>query len=485
MGPHFFVGQASGWSVIFFLLLVASWIGFYFFYQRQARILDSQKRARHKAELEESRVFDFLHGLGEAFSSEIRPDELHRLIVEGATRITDAQAGALYLQQGLVLVPRFMTKGCPPLIEIPPHVLKQAESIPQAVQTFLRLHGVESGEGLVGKIWRDQEVRLFKGAEPEVQALQQVSGSLESAMLAPLIYANENLGVLAVVNSRPGAKFNDNDLLIFKAIAEQSAFALYNAIIYSQAHEKKRLDLDIQVAQDIQRILLPAAAPIMAHYEIDGVNIPARQMSGDYFGYIRVDETRWGVAIADVSGKGVPASLIMAMCRSVLRSNAAGDASAANVLHKVNQQLFPDIKEDMFISMAYVILDDASDTITLCRAGHDAPLLYSARSKTVTKLNPPGMALGIDSGDVFDRITGDFSVSLEENDCLILYTDGVTEALDSKGTEFGLKRMIQAIQNSAPDGAVAIKKRLTDELVDFIGTYPLNDDVTVIVIRRK
>ena len=139
----------------------------------------------------------------------------------------------------------------------------------------------------------------------------------------------------------------------------------------------------------------------------------------------------------------------------------------------------------MFISMAYVVLDEQGEAVTLCRAGHDAPLLYSAREQTVQKLNPPGMALGIDSGQVFDRITGDFSVTLQPNDCLILYTDGVTEALDSKGLEFGMKRMIQSIQASAHEGAAGIKKRLTDDLLNFIGNYPQNDDITVIVIRKK
>jgi sigma-B regulation protein RsbU (phosphoserine phosphatase) len=485
MWSHLFLAQAVGWTLSFFLLLVGSWIAFYFIYRRQNASLESQRKARRKAEIEESRVFDFLHGLGEAFSAEIRADDLHRLIVEGATRITEAEGGALYLQQGATLAARFISKGCPSLVDVPPHVLQQAESSPQTLQNYLRLHGVESGEGLIGKVWRDQEPLLVTGSDSLLGIASETSSGPKSAMLAPLVYADNHLGVLAVANGADGARFTQNDLIIFKAIAEQSAFALYNAIIYSQAHEKKRLDLDLQVAQDIQRILLPSSPPVMKRYEIDGINMPARQMSGDYFGYIKIDAQRWGLAIADVSGKGVPASLIMAMCRSVLRCNATGNTSAADVLHRVNRQLFPDIKEDMFISMAYVVLDDESDLATLCRAGHDAPLHYSAKTQSVTKINPPGMALGIDSGDVFDRITGDFSISLESNDCLILYTDGVTEALDSKGMEFGMKRMIQSIQSSAHEGAAGIKKRLTDDLIEFIGTYPQNDDVTVIVIRKK
>jgi sigma-B regulation protein RsbU (phosphoserine phosphatase) len=173
------------------------------------------------------------------------------------------------------------------------------------------------------------------------------------------------------------------------------------------------------------------------------------------------------------------------MCRSVLRSKAVGNISGAEVLRQVNRQLYPDIKEDMFISMAYLVLDVKTEAITLCRAGHDAPLLYSAKDKTVTKINPPGMAVGIDSGDVFDRVTRDFSVKMEQDDCLILYTDGVTEALDGKGFEFGMKEMILSIQASACDGAAGVVKRLTDDLRDFIGTTPQNDDITLIVIRKK
>src|SRR5205085_9959309 len=120
-----------------------------------------------------------------------------------------------------------------------------------------------------------------------------------------------------------------------------------------------------------------------------------------------------------------PPSLSMAFCGSVLRSQATNNAAPADVLRDVNRQLYPDIKEDMFISMAYIILDPAENRVTLCRAGHDAPLLYKRRNQTVTPLKPRGMALGIDSGSVFDRLTKDFDVSLDRDDCLVLYTDGV------------------------------------------------------------
>jgi len=281
-----------------------------------------------------------------------------------------------------------------------------------------------------------------------------------------------------------GAPFSQNDFVVFKSIAEQSAFALYNAIIYSEANEKKRLDHDLAIARDIQRILLPAESPSVSGFEIAGLNVPARQVSGDYFDYIKVDDERLGVAIADVSGKGVPASLIMAICRSVLRSQAIGNPSPADVLQKVNRQLYPDIKEDMFISMAYLVLDHVRSAVTLARAGHDAPLLYRAKSKTVEPLKTPGMVVGIDSGDVFDRLTKDVAVPLERDDCILLYTDGITEALDSEGNEFGLESTIEAVRASANRGAQAIVTRLIDDLRNFVGSTAQNDDITLIAIRK-
>src|SRR5438094_9127332 len=117
------------------------------------------------------------------------------------------------------------------------------------------------------------------------------------------------MGVLAVGNGSRGAPFTPSDFVVFKSIAEQSAFALYNAIIYSEANEKKRLDHDLEIARDIQRILLPEKSPAIPGFEIAGLNIPARQVSGDYFDYIRVDERRLGLAMSDGAGRGEPGSL--------------------------------------------------------------------------------------------------------------------------------------------------------------------------------
>jgi len=443
------------WEAISFGLFIATAIGFVVVYRRQQREIAALDRAREKIAIEETRVFDFLHGLGAALSEESRAQDMHRLIVEGALRILDAESGALYLadRKGDQIRPAFVSKNCPMFVEV------------------------------IDSVWRQGEPLLLTGDDARVGRKKgQRSGS---AMLCPLSYGKQRIGLLIVARGATVEAFSADAFPIFKAIAEQSAFALYNALIFSEAAEKKRLDQDLQVAHEIQRILLPSSSPEVDGFQISGINIPARQVSGDYYDYIEVDEAHCGVAIADVSGKGVPASLIMAMCRSVLRTQALGKHSASTVLQQVNALLFPDIREDMFISMAYAILDRNSPTITLCRAGHDAPLLYSARDKSISKINPPGMALGIDSGGVFNRVTADFSLTLERDDCLILYTDGVTEALDPHGVEFGMENVLRSILASASQGAAGILTKLTDDLRDFAGAHPQQDDITLIVIRKK
>jgi sigma-B regulation protein RsbU (phosphoserine phosphatase) len=476
------------WPIILLGLLIACLAGWVFTWLRQRVRIRQLERSKEEIQIEETLVFDFLHGLGEAFTETIRAADLHRLIVEGAARILDAQGGALYMMEraGGKLAPAFISKGCPPFVDVPPHILQQAASNPAALESYLRLHPIAPGEGVVGRVWQTREpVCLADLADaPELARLRGTPSGAATVMVTPLLYGKQNMGVLALGNGANSPPFTPSDFVVFKSIAEQSAFALYNAIIYSEANEKKRLDHDLEIARDIQRILLPSEAPIIDGFELSGINIPARHVSGDYFDYLQVDEHRLGVAIADVSGKGVPASIIMAICRSVLRSQASGNSSPSDVLKKVNRQLYPDIKEDMFISMAYVILDHAHSTVTLSRAGHDAPILFEHATKSVTPVKPPGMVLGIDSGSVFDRITGDFALSLKRDDCLLLYTDGVTEALDAAGDEFGVERMMESVRVSAPEGAPAIITRLIDELRSFVGAQPQNDDITLIAIRK-
>jgi sigma-B regulation protein RsbU (phosphoserine phosphatase) len=245
------------------------------------------------------------------------------------------------------------------------------------------------------------------------------------------------------------------------------------------------MESELQNAREVQRILLPQKDPVIPGFRISGTNLPARIISGDYYDYLDLGSQKFGIAIADVSGKGVPAGLLMAMCRSALRSVAPGEISPSKVMASVNRQLFPDIREDMFISMAYSVLDIVTGTITLSRAGHDPALLYRRETGRVELLRSPGLALGIDGGAVFERVTRDQEVTLKSGDCVLFYTDGVKEAVDANEEEFGMERMAETFRLAAPIGAEAVLIRMQEDLKQFTGEGPQMDDITLVAIEKR
>jgi sigma-B regulation protein RsbU (phosphoserine phosphatase) len=430
---------------------------------------------------EQSRVFEFLQGIGEAFSDGVRSQELHRLIVEGAVRILDARAGALFLadKTGRNLTPAHRSTDCPAFHEVPREILDRALEVPDVLEAFLAVQTISvEAVGPLPECWRGGDFRIANLPAPDRK-------QTFPAILGPLVYRKRVLGVLALAGPPGRAQFSKNDLHVLRAIAGQSAFALHNEAVYLEAGQKKLIDRDLEIARDIQRILLPESAPHFPGYEISGVSHAAGHLSGDYFDYVPLEGGRLAVVIADVSGKGVPASLIMAMCRGVLRSEARLGETPGDVLRAVNHLLYPDIKEDMFVSMAYVILHGPDGHVSLARAGHDAPLLYRAATGEVEKLTPKGMALGIDSGEVFNRVCNDLGLLMEPGDCMALYTDGATEAMNADGLEYGIDRLAEALKASASRGAAEVLRHVAADVRVFTGHDLNKDDFTLIAISKK
>jgi sigma-B regulation protein RsbU (phosphoserine phosphatase) len=453
----------------------------------QRSYIRALKRARERVATEEARVFDFLHGLGEALSGTAKPSDLHVLIVEGMLRILRSKSGGLYLADecGSELQPAFIHAGCPALVDLLVQNGGDRPADENAMTRQLRIRHVKRGEGVLAEAWEAQSPRVLATGDPRLEESRRVGAVCGHVAVMPLCYSGRTFGVVLLARHPEDEPFSNGDIQVFTTLAEQSAFTLRTAEVFSDAAEKRRIDSDLEVAHEIQRILLPSRAPEIEGFEISGLNLPARHVSGDYYDFLNVDENHCGVVIADVSGKGVPASLIMATCRGVLRGEAEGELSAAELLRRVNRRMFPDIKEDMFISMAYLILEKSQGKVTLCRAGHDAPLLYKASDQTVTRVNPPGMAVGIDNGGAFNRVSRDFCFEMESGDCVVLFTDGVTEALDPEGEEFGVPRVTRVLLENAQLCASALLERITTELKSFVGAAPQHDDITLIVIRKK
>lgn len=459
-------------------------------YRRQCRQTRIMSDARQEMVSEEQRIFDFLHGLGNLLMQDQTTASMHRYMVEGVVSVLQAQGGCLYVTDATQtkLVPSFISENSPPLIRLPERIVVQARQDPATLTSFLRLHSVSAEGGLLGAVLAGDEPLLIDDLRrhPLMRDSNTLPGQQgTSVMIAPLRFADHRIGVLAAARTGGHPRFTEDDFTIFRSVAEQCAFALGNSMAHREAEDKRRLEREMQNASEIQRLLLPRKAPALTDFDIAGTSLPARYVSGDYFDYISVDKNHYGVAIGDVSGKGVAASLIMAMCRSVLRFAARGNLSAASALFKVNRIVCPDIREDKFISLAYVILEKNSDEISIARAGHDPPLLYRANSKSIEEVNPPGLALGIDEGEVFERVLKDRHLRMEQGDTLLLYTDGVTEAVDQKGLEFGVERLRAAMLANVGHGAGTLVEAIRDEVLRFMRGHAAHDDITLIAIEKR
>jgi sigma-B regulation protein RsbU (phosphoserine phosphatase) len=434
-------------------------------------------------------IYDFLHDLGEAFTEEIDREHLLRIIVTCARKVTKAKGAAIYLWDAdrEKLVAAIVIGTFPPALKVDNIVADQLAAQPENLESFLRLEALPADStSVIAEVAQTGVAIHSERAELDERFpwFRQKMLQTETYMAVPLHYRQEQLGVLALANHEEGKAFSKADFDLVKSVADQAAYSLQHAQIYSQLTEKKKLDHDIEVAREIQRILLPSQAPTVEGFNCAALNIPAQQVSGDYFDFIRVDERRWGVAVADVSGKGIPASLIMAMCRSVLRSKAPGNSSPAQVLREVNRQLYPDIQEDMFITMIYLIMD-ASGTLTLARAGHESALWCKDHFKHIETIEAPGIALGIDSGDVFDEVIKDVTVELSPLDTVVVYTDGINEALDDEGNEFGQEQLKAVLQAAGPRSVDFLVKTIVDRVQNFSSGHPQNDDITLAAVQRS
>ena len=251
--------------------------------------------------------------------------------------------------------------------------------------------------------------------------------------------------------------------------------------------EQERLHKEMQVAQEIQQTLLPKRVPAIGGYDIASLYRAAKEVGGDYYDFVRVDDDTLGVVVADVSGKGVPGSLIMTMIRTALRMEARGNHSAAEVMARMNDFVTEDMKKGMFVTIFYSILDSKNRIISYASAGHNPMILYRAETDETYFLNPRGFPVGIKLPDdtLFRRSIDVEKIKLKKDDMLVIYTDGVTEAMNGDRDQYGEDRLIRLIKECGRLSPQEFMDRLNADIKGFTGDQPQNDDITVVAIKEK
>jgi serine phosphatase RsbU (regulator of sigma subunit) len=365
-------------------------------------------------------------------------------------------------------------------------------------------HAIRSDVGVV-LIGSDRVVQGALGRPADVHALLAASGSLVDEVLAeglpmmrvapgtgsprlgatlgvPIRARDERIGAVVLARRTSRAEFTAADAKLLLAVASEAGVAYDRARLHEQEVGRQRLDEELAVGRRIQLSMLPASTPTTAGWEFAAVYQAAREVGGDFYDFLEPPGAPGSIdlVIGDVTGKGVPAALLMTFTRAVLRASASVAASPADVLRRSNHHIIRDGRAGLFVTALYARLDPSSGELTFASGGHDPPVwVQGARHRTRLLTSRSSILGAFRDFDLEDR-----RIHLDRGDVFVLYTDGVTEARDARGRLFGERRLRATLAAHASDPATRIADALMEELSRFAGDTPRADDLTLVVVKR-
>ncbi|MBA3849648.1 MAG: protein serine phosphatase [Opitutus sp.] len=454
---------------------------------------------RHAARVEEEKtslleerqiVLDYMHTMVDAVGERLSRDELFQRIVHASILSTGALSACIFEKDADNQMRGVAVEGLfPPHRPIPDTQRMQMGSRAKFIAQVLRSESFPVGEGIVGRVAATGRGELIVNApgDPRIVKHDDPALTVRSVIAAPIMVRKDLIGVLCVCNAADGLPFTETDYSLVEALAEQAGLAVHNADFVALQVEKQRIDLDLSLASNVQMMLLPQEMPRVPGLDLDARYQAAQKVGGDFYDVIRLDDGRLGVAVADVAGKGISASLLMAICRTQLRAIAPQHRSPSRVLSEINRALAPDMRAGMYITIAYAVVDVPRNEVTIARAGHELPLLARRGSAlegvTCGYLGSDGMPLGLVDEETFGAIIAERTVAFAAGATLLLYTDGLTETPNAEGKEFGSARLADVVRANANRPAAALNDAIT-QAVERFGSGGLRDDFTLLTVSR-
>lgn len=330
---------------------------------------------------------------------------------------------------------------------------------------------LDPGRGIIWKSFNERKIIYYPDVSEYPDELPCDFKS-QSHVDIPLINKGKVFGILnAQQTERNG--FSEHDISVLQTLAEHVSIAIQNALLFEEEKKEKEIILkDIREASLIQKNLFPKKSPVVKNFSFTGMCEPCLEVGGDWFDYIELPSGKVGVVLADVSGKGLAASLLMASARTIIRMIAAQEEAPAKVLTKVNEILIADLPVSRFITLVYIVIDPVTRIAAMANAGHQLPVLFS-NNKVENILLEPGLPLGVKKFEYKDR-----SCKMNSGDKIFIYSDGVSEAMDINNNMFGEERIIQSLKNPNSN-----EKSLFGDVKSFTGNKPLSDDLTIVMIE--
>ncbi|MGB0415385.1 MAG: PP2C family protein-serine/threonine phosphatase [Coraliomargarita sp.] len=475
----------------FFAGVVFGGFGLWLIYagkRRQIKIIEEEKQLLIQ---EKQIVVEFMHNMVEAVVQSTDRQAMFQRIIHAAILSTGAMSACLFEKMQDGTLKGVAVEGLfPPQRKLGDSMSSKLATRTQHLESVLKSESFRMGEGLIGSVAQSGRAVLISDAANDPRVAQHADPSLQirSIIVAPVVFKSELMGVLAVANPSDGLAFNDTDFSLVESLAEQVGLAVHNSDALNLQIEKNKLDLDIELAGKVQGLLLPKAYPPADHIAFASHYTAAQHIGGDLYDVFALDEKTIGFAIADVSGKGISASLLMAICQTHLRHFAKADRSPAKVLSAINAAMEKTMQRDMFITMIYAVLDLETERLVLARAGHELPLFYDSHSDGTLDVGPiqsPGMAIGMVPPEIFDTVIRDTEINFGDEDALLLYTDGVTESVNARGEEYSGDRLLDVFKTNGRDSAQGILDRVLESVNRFSQGAGQADDLTIISVKHR
>ncbi len=444
-------------------------------------------RLRQENEL----VVRFMHDMVEALGESPTRGDLFQRIVHAAIRCTNALSACVFERLPNGKLRGVAVEGLfPPQRPLPESSRAKLTTRARYLEQILRSEILDPGEGVIGHVAETRVAELVADGARDSRLPRHDDESLvvRSLIAAPIMFRDNLIGVLAVANPVTQQPFTETDFSLMQTLAEQAGLAIYNNDFLMLQVEKHRMDVDLGLARSVQMMLIPASYPRLPDLDIDARYLPMQKLGGDLVDVLELPDNRLAVIIADVSGKGVAASIVMAICRTRLRHALHQHASPAAVLREVNRGIRGEMPEDMFITAIVAVIDPGSNCITLARAGHEAPVIgrldRGANSFHTEAIASRGMALGMAEPSAFDLRIEDKVLAFGPGDIFVLYTDGLTEAPNDEGKEFSCARLMDAVRTLRASPCAELNAGILETVTRFSGRRRLRDDLTLVTVKR-
>ncbi len=427
-------------------------------------------------------VLDFMLEISGSISIESNLDRVLEIVIESAVKNTAADAGSVFLVDELddsIIKQKIAIGLLPPLFQVSSESTTDMKKLVDIVNNT----PIPMGETIIGRAVESGSNFFIRDISLEAQLKQnQEEGSLlyiSSIIVVPLIISSRVLGTLVLAKTRPGEKFTDIDFNHIRTFSDYAALTIDNIYNYHDLIEKSELHREIMVAADIQKNLLPGSIPDTKGLSFAAFTEAARGVSGDYYDFFRLDKNNSAIVICDVVGKGIPASLLMIMIRTIIRLAASPRRNAAQVLTILNRAIIGRTDADQFATMSFIIYNESTKEVAYSNAAH-APLLhYQSISKSFLEIDTPGLPIGIESTETYAQKV----ITLDQNDILALYTDGITEARNIENKEYSqysLQRVIRNDSHLTPEKLIASVRA---DLNSFVGDSLQHDDQTLLIMK--